>query len=64
VSPSGIWPGGLIVLSAADLRGLGAQVDHALCVIDREQGGADALKAEGIGLLSLLTAGDLRAAAA
>jgi orotate phosphoribosyltransferase len=32
-------------------------------VIDREQGGADALAAEGIGLLSLLTAADLRAAA-
>jgi orotate phosphoribosyltransferase len=39
-------------------------VDEALCVIDREQGGAKALKAEGISLLSLLTAEDLRAAAA
>ncbi len=59
-----VTSGGQIVLSTADLRNLGAQVDEALCVIDREQGGAEALKAEGITLLSLLTAEDLRAAAA
>ncbi|MFF0290925.1 orotate phosphoribosyltransferase [Streptomyces sp. NPDC005262] len=59
-----VTSGGQIVLSTADLRGLGAQVHEALCVIDREQGGADALAARDIGLLSLLTAGDLRAAAA
>ncbi|MGW7545681.1 orotate phosphoribosyltransferase [Streptomyces sp. NPDC054770] len=59
-----VTSGGQIVLSTTDLRNLGAQVDEALCVIDREQGGAEALKAEGISLLSLLTAEDLRAAAA
>ncbi|MGW6151689.1 orotate phosphoribosyltransferase [Streptomyces sp. NPDC055144] len=59
-----VTSGGQIVLSTADLRGLGAQVREALCVIDREQGGADALATEGIRLVSLLTAGDLRAAAA
>ncbi|MFF2502377.1 orotate phosphoribosyltransferase [Streptomyces sp. NPDC058067] len=59
-----VTSGGQIVLSTADLRGLGAQVHEALCVIDREQGGADTLAAEGIRLVSLLTAGDLRAAAA
>lgn len=59
-----VTSGGQIVLSTADLRGLGAEVHEALCVIDREQGGADALAAEGIALLSLLTAADLRAAAA
>ncbi|MEV0736689.1 hypothetical protein AB0I51_12095 [Streptomyces sp. NPDC050549] len=59
-----VTSGGQIVLSTADLRGRGAQVFAALCVIDREQGGAGALAAEGIGLLPLLTAGDLRAAAA
>lgn len=58
-----VTSGGQIVLSTADLRSLGAQVDEALCVIDREQGGAEALVAEGIRLASLLTAGDLRAAA-
>ncbi|WP_316781274.1 orotate phosphoribosyltransferase [Streptomyces sasae] len=59
-----VTSGGQIVLSTADLRSLGAQVDEALCVIDREQGGAEALKAEGVSLLSLLSAEDLRAAAA
>ncbi|MGC4987421.1 orotate phosphoribosyltransferase [Streptomyces sp. DT193] len=59
-----VTSGGQIVLSTADLRNLGAQVDAALCVIDREQGGAEALKAEGISLLSLLMAEDLRAGAA
>ncbi|MFK4798779.1 hypothetical protein ACI3K5_08815 [Streptomyces sp. MPA0124] len=59
-----VTSGGQIVLSTVDLRGLGAVVHEALCVIDREQGGAGALAAEGIALLSLLTAADLRAAAA
>ncbi|WP_042394532.1 orotate phosphoribosyltransferase [Streptacidiphilus carbonis] len=59
-----VTSGGQIVLSTADLRGLGAVVDRALCVIDRQQGGAEALAAQGIGLLSLLTADDLRAAMA
>ncbi|MGX1548752.1 orotate phosphoribosyltransferase [Streptomyces adustus] len=59
-----VTSGGQIVLSTADLRNLGAQVDEALCVVDREQGGAETLKAEGISLLSLLSAEDLRAAAA
>jgi orotate phosphoribosyltransferase len=57
-----VTSGGQIVLSAADLRGLGAVVDGALCVIDRGQGGSEALAAEGISLLALLTADDLRAA--
>ncbi|WP_328624260.1 hypothetical protein OHA88_04140 [Streptomyces sp. NBC_00353] len=51
-------------LSTTDLRGVGAQVGEALCVIDREQGGSDALAAQNIELLSLLTAEDLRAARA
>ncbi|SFT07122.1 orotate phosphoribosyltransferase [Streptomyces sp. ok210] len=59
-----VTSGGQVVLSTADLRGLGAQVGEALCVIDREQGGAGALAAEGIELLSLLTAEELRTAVA
>ncbi|MFI6601664.1 orotate phosphoribosyltransferase [Nonomuraea sp. NPDC050536] len=55
-----VTSGGQIVLSTADLRGLGAQISEALCVIDREQGGVAALAAEGIRLSSLLTATDLR----
>lgn len=59
-----VTSGGQIVLSTADLRGLGADVREALCVIDRELGGAETLSAQGLQLLSLLTADDLRAAAA
>src|SRR4051812_9632826 len=38
-----VTSGGQVVASAADLRGLGAVVTHALCVIDREAGGSAAL---------------------
>ncbi|MET9384601.1 orotate phosphoribosyltransferase [Streptomyces sp. NPDC002928] len=58
-----VTSGGQIVLSTADLRALGADIGTALCVIDREQGGRAALEAEGIDLISLLTATDLREAA-
>lgn len=53
-----VTSGGQIVLSTAELRALGAEISQALCVIDREQGGAEALAGEGIGLLSLITASD------
>ncbi|WP_433890451.1 orotate phosphoribosyltransferase [Streptomyces sp. CA-111067] len=59
-----VTSGGQILLSTAELRTLGADVRHALCVIDRGQGGAEALAAQQIGLLSLLTAADLKAARA
>ncbi|MCX4747025.1 orotate phosphoribosyltransferase [Kitasatospora sp. NBC_01287] len=59
-----VTSGGQIVLSTAELRALGAEVREALCVIDREQGGAEALGAAGITLLPLLTAAHLRDAAA
>lgn len=55
-----VTSGGQIVLSTAELRTLGADVREALCVIDRQQGGTEALAAEEIRLLSLLTADDLR----
>jgi orotate phosphoribosyltransferase len=55
-----VTSGGQIVLSTEELRKLGADVREALCVIDRQQGGAEALAAQGLQLLSLLTAGDLR----
>jgi orotate phosphoribosyltransferase len=54
-----VTSGGQIVLSARDLRALGADVREALCVIDREQGGAEALKEVDLGLISLLRAADL-----
>ena len=38
-----VTSGGQVVASCADLRERGAIVQHALCVIDREAGGPDAL---------------------
>lgn len=58
-----VTSGGQVVLSTMDLRKLGAHVDHAVCVIDRQEGGAQALAAEGITLRALLTRADLDAAA-
>jgi orotate phosphoribosyltransferase len=54
-----VTTGGQILLSAQDLRAEGAEVAHALCVIDREAGGADRVRAEGIELRSLFTMSDL-----
>ncbi len=57
-----VTSGGQIVLSVQDLRQAGAQVKHALCVIDREAGGIDALAQVGISLRPLFRADDLRSA--
>lgn len=54
-----VTSGGQVVRSTADLRALGARVDHALCVIDREEGGRVALADVGIHLTALLTRTDL-----
>ena len=54
-----VTTGGQILLSAQDLRAGGAVVGHALCVIDREAGGAERAGAEGIELHSLFTMSDL-----
>ena len=54
---------GQIVLSAQDLRAQGAVVEHAVCVIDREGGGADVTSSEGIDLLALFTMRQLEALA-
>lgn len=51
---------GQILRSARQLRALGAEITNALCVIDREQGGRQALAGTGITLESLLTAAELR----
>jgi orotate phosphoribosyltransferase len=55
--------GGQVLASAKQLRALGARVDDALCVIDRQEGAAHALAVEGIALRALLTRADLDAAA-
>ncbi len=57
-----VTSGGQILLSTKDLRDLGAVVDTALCVVDRESGGREALADAGICLVSLLTATDLASA--
>lgn len=58
-----VTSGGQVVASTRDLRDLGADVDHALCVIDREAGGPDALATIGVALHPLFTMTDLKAAA-
>jgi orotate phosphoribosyltransferase len=54
-----VTSGGQVVISTGELRKLGAHVDHALCVIDRQEGGTAALAADGITLRALLTREDL-----
>ncbi len=59
-----ITSGGQVVISSRDLRALGASVDHALCVIDREAGGGEALAGIGVDLRPLFRMSELEAAAA
>jgi len=58
-----VTSGGQIAISTRELRQLGARIDQALCVIDRQEGGREALAAEGITLAALLTRQDLESAA-
>lgn len=59
-----VTSGGQVILSTADLRAAGAIVDTAVCVIDREEGGAAALAEHGVTLRALFTRTDLESAAA
>jgi orotate phosphoribosyltransferase len=54
-----VTSGGQVAISTRQLRELGARIDTALCVIDREEGGTEALARDGIQLRSLLTRTDL-----
>ena len=56
-----VTSGGQVVASCRALRELGAVVTGALCVIDREAGGAEALAAEGITLSALYRMDELSA---
>lgn len=58
-----VTSGGQIVKSAEDLRRLGAIVDDAICVIDREAGGPESLRARGLKLTALFTISELAARA-
>jgi orotate phosphoribosyltransferase len=57
-----VTSGGQVARSAYDLRALGATVEHAVCVIDRESAGHDTLSAAGIDLRALLGFAELRSA--
>ena len=54
-----VTSGGQVVLSTRDLRNLGACVSQAICVIDRESGGAENLAEEGIELRALFRMSEL-----
>jgi len=59
-----VTSGGQVVASTEDLRALGAEIDTALCVIDRQAGGPAALRGAGVGLRALYTMAELKEAAA
>ncbi len=56
-----VTSGGQIVISAGELRSLGAIITNAVCVIDRLSGGGDALSKIGISLDALFTIDELKA---
>ena len=55
-----VTSGGQVVASCIDLRDRGATVEHALCVIDRQSGGPEALKGAGVELRALFTMDELK----
>jgi orotate phosphoribosyltransferase len=54
-----VTSGGQVLASCEQLRRLGATVEYALCVIDRCEGGAQALRAAGVELRALFTKTEL-----
>lgn len=58
-----VTSGGALADAIAALRAEGLVVRNAVCVVDREEGGADALARLGVRLRSLYTAGELLQAA-
>lgn len=58
-----VTSGGALAESVAALREAGLEVRNAICVVDREEGGADALARIGVRLRCLYRAGDLVPAA-
>jgi orotate phosphoribosyltransferase len=54
-----VTSGGQVVTSCGDLRDRGAVVEHALCVIDRESGGPEALTDIGVELRPLYRMSEL-----
>ncbi len=58
-----VTSGGALAEAVAALREAGLVVRNAICVVDREEGGADELARLGVRLRSLYRGGDLLAAA-
>ncbi|HEX4979994.1 MAG TPA: orotate phosphoribosyltransferase [Acidimicrobiales bacterium] len=58
-----VTSGGAVLTALAELRAAGAEIDAAVCVIDRQAGGSDSLRREGVALLSLFTMAELKSAA-
>ena len=56
-----VTSGGALLESIEALRGAGLVVHTAVCVVDREEGGADALAREAVRLRPLFRVGDLLA---
>jgi orotate phosphoribosyltransferase len=56
-----VTSGGALLEAVDAVRAAGLVVRHALCVVDREEGGTDALARVGVRLSSLYRAGDLLA---
>jgi orotate phosphoribosyltransferase len=54
-----VTSGGQVLASLEDLRALGLTVRHAVCVIDREEGGARRLAGAGCALAALFTMAEL-----
>jgi orotate phosphoribosyltransferase len=56
-----ITTGGQVILSAEDLKSLGAQVSDVLCVIHRGSGKEPKLEEKGLRMAALMTMNDLKA---
>ena len=56
-----VTTGGQVLASCANLRERGAEITHALCVIDREAGGEQAFAEVGVELRALFRMSELTA---
>ena len=52
--------GGSMIQALDAARGAGARCDAALVIVDRQEGGAEALAAKGVRLLSIFTGAEFR----
>lgn len=57
-----VTSGGQVVISSRELKERGASITQAVCVIDRQAGGTEALAAEGVELRALFTKSELEQA--